>query len=120
MSIAYKRSSLPDYINIDELALQDRSCKAKSNKTHIFAETRLNGCGTSYRETQQELIFSNALTTDSIPSDGSIISRSKEVSFKFTCTYGRFRTVGSFNFLPAKQKLTINESKFFNLYTNNL
>lgn len=116
MSIAYERSSLPDYMNIDELALQDRSCKATSNQTHIFAKTPLNSCGTSSWETEQELIFSNALTTTNIPSDGSIINRNKEVSLKFTCTYGRFRTVGSFNFLPAKQKLTINESKFFNLY----
>lgn len=113
MSIAYEKSSLPDYMNIDELALQDRSCKARYNKTHIIAETALNKCGTSFRETEQELIFSNALTSANIPGGGSIIQRKKEVSLKFTCTYGRFRTVGSFNFLPAKQKLTVHEGKIF-------
>ena len=115
MSLTYERSSLPDYINVDKLALENRSCKASYNKTHIIAKTALNKCGTSSRETEQELIFSNALTTTNIPSDGAIINREKEISLKFTCTYGRFRTVGSFNFLPAKQKLTITESKILHI-----
>lgn len=113
MSLAYEKNSLPDYINVEELALQDRSCKARHNKTHIIARTDLNGCGTTHRETEQELIFSNALTTADIPSGGEIIHRNKEISLKFSCSYGRLRTVGSFNFLPAKQKLTITESKLF-------
>ena len=111
MSLTYERSSLPDYLKVDELALQDRSCKARYNKTHIIAETALNSCGTLFRETEQELIFSNVLTTANIPTGGAIINREKEISLKFSCTYGRLRTVGSFNFLPAKQKLTITESK---------
>jgi hypothetical protein len=111
MSLTYEKVSLPDYMNVDELALQDRSCKAEYNKTHIIAKTALNSCGTSFRETEQELIFSNALTTANLPTGGAIINREKEISLKFCCTYGRLRTIGSFNFLPAKQKLTIIESK---------
>lgn len=115
MSLAYERASLPDYININELALHDRSCKANHNKTHIIVTTALNRCGTTFRETEEELIFSNALTSDSLPSSGKLINRNKEISLTFTCTYGRRKTVGSFNFLPAKQKLTVTESKWHKL-----
>ena len=116
MRVVFERSNLPKSANIDALYLRDDRCRASYNQTHVFVKTSLKDCGTSYHESDQEMFFSNTLYQRSIRSGGAVITRDHTINFNFTCSYGRKLTVGSLSFLPAKQTLTVSQSRYFSCF----
>ena len=113
ITVLAHRSSLPKSTNVNGLHLLDRRCRANYNQTHIFIKTSLTGCGTRYKETDQKVFFSNALSEEpSSFASKDVITRSHLLNVNFTCSYGRKRTVGSFSFQPARQRLSVSLSKW--------
>ena len=113
MSAVFVRTDLPKHVNIDHLYLRDRRCKASYNSTHVFINAALTGCGTLYEETEQMMFFTNTLSEKSQKASGAgVITRDYLFNANFTCSYGRKRTVGTFSFEPAQQRLTVNLSKY--------
>lgn len=68
------------------LALNDPSCRAFVNRTHVIASTILIGCGTKTRYTTTSVIYSNKLRTLP-PRRNALISRGKKVDIPFSCEY---------------------------------
>ena len=113
MTAVFKRADLPKHVNVDQLYLRDVRCKASYNSTHVFINTALTGCGTLYKETEQMMFFTNTLSERSLNAPGgAVISRNYLFEANFTCSYGRKRTVGTFSFEPAKQRLFVNLGRY--------
>ena len=91
--------------------LADGVCKATYNQTHVFVTTPLNGCGTMYSETEQEMYYNNTLTAAVPISPGSVITRKQSFAFDFKCTYSRLVTVSGFKFEPPNPVISIKQSK---------
>ena len=98
-------------LDIDNMYLADGVCKASYNQTHVFVTTPLNGCGTMYFETEQEMYYNNTLTATVPISPGSVITRKQSLAFDFKCSYSRLVSVQGFKFEPPKPKITIERSK---------
>ena len=113
MTAVFERADLPKHVNVDRLYLRNRRCKASYNSTHVFINTPLTGCDTVYKETEQMMFFTNTLSerSQNVP-EGGVITRDYLFKANFTCGYGRKRTVGTFSFEPAQQRLTVNLSKY--------
>ena len=111
MTAVFTREDLPQHVNIDRLYFKDRSCRAYSNSTHVIAKTPLTGCRTVFSKNQQTLFFTNVLTEDEQGRTAGVISRNYLFRANLTCTYPRKRTVGSFSFTPAKQRLFVSVGK---------
>ena len=107
MTAVFTREDIPKHINIDRLYFQSRSCKASWNSTHVIARAPLTGCGTTVSKTQQTLFFTNVLSEDDQELRFGVITRSHLFRANLTCTYPRKRTVGSFSFAPAKQRMFV-------------
>ena len=106
MSAVFERTDLPKHVNINNLYLRDRQCKASYNSTHVFINTALTGVSL-YEETQQTMYFSNTLSERSQYASGAgVITRNYLFNANFTCI------VGTFSFEPAQQRLTVYLSKY--------
>ena len=113
MTAVFERADLPKHVNVDPLYLRDHRCQASYNSTHVFINTPLTGCDTLYEETEQMMFFTNTLSEKSTNvSRTGVITRDYLFKAKFTCSYGRKRTVGTFSFEPARQRLAVNLSKY--------
>ena len=115
MTAVFDRADLPKHVNIDHLYLRDRYCKADWNSTHVIVKTLLTGCGTVFSKNDQTLFFSNVLSEEGNSSGLGIITRDYLFKANLTCAYPRKRTVGSFSFAPAKQRVFVNVGKYVNL-----
>ena len=115
MTAVFDRADLPKHVNIDHLYLRDRYCKADWNSTHVIVKTLLTGCGTVFSKNDQTLFFSNVLSEEGNSSGHGIITRDYLFKANLTCAYPRKRTVGSFSFVPAKQRVFVNVGKYVNL-----
>ena len=98
-------------LDIDNMYLADGVCKASYNQTHVFVTTPLNGCGTMYSETEQEMYYNNTLTATAPISPGSVITRKQSIAFDFKCSYSRLVSVQGFKFEPPNPKINIEQSK---------
>ena len=67
------------------LVLNDTSCKAVVNRTHIRVSTLYGGCGTKSKYTLSSIIYSNTLKT--LRPINSFIFRGKQVSIPFKCEF---------------------------------
>ena len=115
MTAVFDRADLPKHVNIEHLYLRDRYCKADWNSTHVIVKTLLTGCGTVFSKNDQTLFFSNVLSEEGNSGGHGIISRDYLFKANLTCAYPRKRTVGSFSFAPAKQRVFVNVGKYVNL-----
>jgi hypothetical protein len=115
MTAVFDRADLPKHVNIDHLYLRDRYCKADWNSTHVIVKTLLTGCGTVFSKNDQTLFFSNVLSEEGNSSGHGVITRDYLFKANLTCAYPRKRTVGSFSFAPAKQRVFVNVGKYVNL-----
>ena len=113
MEVVFNRASLPHHVSANALHLIDSRCRADSNQSHVFFRVPLKGCGTKYSETDLTMSFTNILTEESVNfTSGDIVTRDSLFQAKFTCNYGRKRTVGSFSFEPSRQTLPVIQSKW--------
>jgi hypothetical protein len=92
--------------------LADGICKASYNETHVFVTTALNGCGTIYSETEQEMYYSNTLIAAVLVSPGSVITRKQSFAFSFRCVYSRLVSISGDKFKPPKQEIKVEKSKY--------
>lgn len=67
------------------LVLNDPSCKALVNVTHVSVSTLYGGCGTKVKYTLTSIIYSNTLRT--LPPRNALIRRGKKVSIPFNCEF---------------------------------
>ena len=111
MTAVFVREDLPKHVNIDRLYFRHRSCKARWNSTHVIAKASLTGCGTVFTKTEQTLFFTNVLSDEGQGRGVGVITRDYLFRANLTCTYPRKRTVGSFSFAPAKQRLFVSVGK---------
>ena len=111
MTAVFPREDLPKHVNIDRLYFRHRSCKASWNSTHVIARTPLTGCGTVFSKTHQTLFFTNVLSQDEQGGGVGVVTRDYLFKANLTCSYPRKRTVGSFSFAPAKQRLFVSVGK---------
>ena len=98
-------------LDIDNMFLADGICKASYNETHVNVTTALNGCGTTYSETDQEMFYSNTLTVAIPISPGSIITRKQSFAFAFRCAYSRLVSVRGLKFEPPNPVIEVEQSK---------
>ncbi|XP_065056776.1 oncoprotein-induced transcript 3 protein-like isoform X2 [Rhopilema esculentum] len=88
------------------LVLNDPSCKAVVNRTHVTVSTFLNSCGTKAKYTTSSVIYSNTLRT--LPPRNSLISRGKKVKIPFHCEYSlRERTQNRVRFTQVRPPIDI-------------
>ena len=97
--------------DIDNMYLADGVCKASYNQTHVFVTTPLNGCGTMYSETEQEMHYNNTLAASVPVSRGSVITRKQSFTFNFKCAYSRLFNVQGLKFKPPNPKIEIEQGK---------
>ena len=97
--------------DIDNMYLADGVCKASYNRTHVFVTTPLNGCGTTYSETEQEMYYNNTLAASVPVSPGSVITRKQSFTFSFKCAYNRLLSVQGLKFEPPNPVINIDEGK---------
>lgn len=114
MMAVFSREDLPENVNIDRLHFQDRSCRASWNSTHVIAKTSLTGCGTVFSKTEQTLFFNNVLSEEGHGGGSGVITRDYLFRANLTCAFPRKRTVGSFSFAPAKQRMFVNVGMYIN------
>ena len=108
MTAVFSRDNLPKQVNIDRLYFRNKSCKASWNSTHVIAKTHLTRCGTVSSKTEQTLFFTNVLSEEG---QGGMMGRDHLFRANLTCAYARKRTVGSFSFAPAKQRMFVSVGK---------
>ena len=112
MTAVFNRGDLPKSANVERLYLRDKNCKARWNSTHVIVKTPLTGCGTIFSKNEQTLFFTNVLSEEEGAANNSdIITRDYLFKANLTCSYPRKRTVGAFNFAPAKEKVFVSLSK---------
>ena len=111
MTAVFDRADLPKHINIDRLYLRDRDCRAYYNSTHVILTTPLTGCGTVFSKDEQSLFFTNVLSEEGHSRGFGVITRDYLFKANMTCTCPQKRTVGSFSFAPAKQKMFVSLGK---------
>jgi hypothetical protein len=111
MTAVFDRADLPKHVNIDRLYLRDRYCRAYYNSTHVIVKTPLTGCGTVFSKDEQSLYFSNVLSEEGQSRGYGVITRDYLFKANMTCTYPQKRTVGSFSFAPAKQRMFVSLGK---------
>ena len=111
MTAVFDRADLPKHVNIDRLYLRDRDCRAYYNSTHVIVKTPLTGCGTVFSKDEQSLYFSNVLSEEGQSRGYGVITRDYLFKANMTCTYPQKRTVGSFSFAPAKQRMFVSLGK---------
>ena len=99
-------------VDVDNMYLADGVCKAGYNQTHVYVTTALNGCGTTYSETEQEMCYNNTLTAAVPISPGSVITRKQSIAFVFKCTYSRLISVSGLKFEPPNPVIVIKQSKY--------
>ena len=107
MTAVFVREDLPKHVNIARLYFHHRSCRARWNSTHVIAKAPLTGCGTVLSKTEQTLFFTNILSEEGQGYGVGVITRDYLFRANLTCSYPRRRTVGSFSFAPAKQRLFV-------------
>ncbi|CAB4006010.1 deleted in malignant brain tumors 1 -like, partial [Paramuricea clavata] len=107
MTAVLDRAYLPKHVNIDRLYLGDRYCRAHWNSTHVIVKTSLTGCGTVFSKNDQTLFFRNVLSEEGDSGGLGVITRDYLFKVNLTCTYPRKRSVGSFNFALAKQRVFV-------------
>ncbi|KAK3738594.1 hypothetical protein QZH41_009883, partial [Actinostola sp. cb2023] len=114
MEIALQRMYFPntDYRN---LHLQSTSCRATVTQHNISLRTGLDGCGTTYLETNDTIEFWNEVNDDQRYKSGdpSAISREGLIVLPFYCKYTRRRLVST-SFRPSKKILHASEGNFGN------
>ena len=115
MTAVFERADLPKHLNVDRLFLRDRYCRADWNSTHVIVKTPLTGCGTVFSKNDQTLFFRNVLSEEGGSRGFGVITRDYLFKANLTCAYPRKRTVGSFSFAPAKQRVFVNVGKCVNL-----
>ncbi|XP_078358548.1 ZP domain-containing protein-like isoform X2 [Oculina patagonica] len=94
MIVSFEKNRFPS-LNASRLHLLNPSCLATETSTHLYVNTSLNGCGTSFVETGDVLVFSNVVRQDASPqqssaNDGSVlITREHDFKLPFHCSYSR-------------------------------
>ncbi|CAL8244143.1 unnamed protein product [Lota lota] len=110
----------------DHLRLNDPSniaCRLHSNGTHVIGFIPLNECGTMIKEDDENLVFSNEITTFEDVRD--IITRKHLLEVQFSCQYPKRGNV-TLGFTVHRDNRTITEKGFgtftynFEFYPDNL
>lgn len=120
MVVSFEKNRFPS-LNASRLHLLNPSCLATETSTHLYVNTSLNGCGTSFVETGDVLVFSNVVRQDASPqqssaNDGSVlITREHDFKLPFHCSYSRkkllslyFVSVGRIDIPGAGMKNLLN------------
>ena len=115
ITAVFARKDLPKHVNIARLYFRHRSCRARWNSKHVIAKAPLTGCGTVFSKTEQTLFFTNILSEEGRDQRVGVITRDNLFRANLTCAYPRKRTVGSFRFAPAKQRLFVNLGEYVTL-----
>ena len=110
ITIVFEKYQLAS-LDIDNMYLSDGVCKASYNQTHVYVTTALNGCGTTYYETEQEIYYNNTLTADLLVAPGTVITRKQSIAFTLSCSYSRLISVSGFKFTPPKPLIVVEQSK---------
>ena len=103
MTVVFARQDLPRNINVDRLYFSQRSCKAGWNSTHVIARASLTGCGSVSLKTEQTLLYTNILSEEG----RGMMNTHHLFRTNLTCSFPRKRTVGSFSFVPSKQRMFV-------------
>ncbi|XP_030233866.1 uncharacterized protein LOC115559229 isoform X3 [Gadus morhua] len=102
----------------DHLRLNDpgsTACRLHSNGTHVIGFIPLNECGTMIKEDDENLLFSNEITTFEDVRD--IVTRKHLLEVQFSCQYPKRGNV-SLGFTVHRDNQTITE-KGFGTFTYN-
>ncbi|XP_056463348.1 CUB and zona pellucida-like domain-containing protein 1 [Gadus chalcogrammus] len=102
----------------DHLRLNDpgsTACRLHSNSTHVIGFIPLNECGTMIKEDDENLLFSNEITTFEDVRD--IVTRKHLLEVQFSCQYPKRGNV-SLGFTVHRDNQTITE-KGFGTFTYN-
>lgn len=86
------------------------ACQATQTSTHLYLSTSLHGCGTSFLETGDDLVFSNVVKQDAVPLQGSgndgsgddgsaVVTREHDFDLPFECSYSR-KKILTLHFVP--------------------
>ncbi|XP_051799896.1 CUB and zona pellucida-like domain-containing protein 1 [Acanthochromis polyacanthus] len=108
MTILVEKATLPP-VNEDDLQLNDPSntdCNLKSNSTHIFCVVPLSQCGTQIKEDDDNLVFTNEITTSEGTND--MITRKNLLEVEFSCKYPKRGNVSQ-NFSVHRKNITVFE-----------
>ena len=105
--------SIPKYLlhglDREHLRLSDVSCEAMETRTHFILRTKLTGCHTVIRHTQNFVSYMNKV--EEIPiKPGQIITRVREVEIPFACYYSNTGVVSAVG-LEVKSKKIIFSKK---------
>ena len=103
MTVVFARQDLPRDINVDRLYFSQRSCKAGWNSTHVIARASLTGCGSVSLKTEQTLLYTNILSEEG----RGMMNTHHLFRTNLTCSFPRKRAVGSFSFVPSKQRMFV-------------
>ena len=104
MVVSFEKNRFPS-LDANRLHLLYPSCQATETSTHLLVNTSLNGCGTSFVETEDAITFSNVVQQDAAPlqrsaNDGSaLITREHDFQLPFECSYSRKKLL-SLHFVP--------------------
>ena len=111
MSISLERKSFKGF-NPNTLTLLYSSCRASYNDTHITLRTSLNDCGTTHNESEHAITFYNEVRSVQF-SPGTVITREKNVSIPFYCSFGRKAIVRNPSFKTWKNYVTSAEGNLY-------
>ncbi|XP_046855863.1 deleted in malignant brain tumors 1 protein-like isoform X4 [Xenia sp. Carnegie-2017] len=113
MTLSFGRYVFDGY-DLNSIYLLDVKCKASYNATRVSITTSLNGCGTKYSQTEQEMFYSNTLTALASITPGAVITRKKTIKVDFRCAYNRLISVSGKSFEPPEPVLEITKTNLGN------
>ncbi|XP_078597034.1 uncharacterized protein LOC144873499 isoform X2 [Branchiostoma floridae x Branchiostoma japonicum] len=124
MWVSFRRD---DLVRHDEssMHLQDPSCTADVNVTHVIFSTALNECGTTALEndTTNKIVYTNSVFApllQSTPDGGNVITRTTKDRWTFSCHYVRDDSVavGSLFPVPAPSVVVLHGDGTFTFNMN--
>ena len=107
--------SIPKYLlhglDREHLRLSDVSCEAMETRTHFILRTKLTGCHTVIRHTQNFVSYMNKV--EEIPiKPGQIITRVREVEIPFSCYYSNTGVISAVGLEVRSKKIIFSKRGF--------
>lgn len=102
IQVSFYKGSFPS-LDASHMHLSDPSCRATETPSHVSISTPLNGCGTSFVETEDTFVFSNVVY-DYAESINNVITREDAFELPFKCNYSR-KNIPSLDFLSERRTL---------------
>ena len=110
MVVTFTRQMLSG-LDEQHVRLNDPSCNAVGNMTHISFWVPLEGCGTTHTDNSDTITYQNKVMNRAIHV-GGVITRVRSVEILFHCSYGRKKTLAIISFRPNTRVLKVSEGVY--------